>query len=651
MKRQSVGLRRGSDESRSQINENKRLKIVHSQEENLSNNDLEAGSGSDSTEEYININGQDKSMKSSTIPENSSSFQQQSEEDISHNSPAKNSLPIFEEKAFASNHVNGNYVEGNENCSEQTSVNNSMMESDETSMEVNSSFTDHLNCLNSVNDSLEFQENSTEATENLQSNDSDFTSNKKSVTEAQFITHNDSEITNCPAKIRFKHNIDQSLHVPSISQTFPEEQSGEKLSNDVSSHLDNLKEPSTSSQEETKSQNVVKKIATASQKNIDIENITLCQLKVVQLDGHADVVFCVDADEDFILSSSGDTTVKVWNVEEGKEISNFAGHNAAVTSVILLNSAESEALRSKLNCFQASRIAVSASYDCHIRLWSVLDGHELLSMYTFNSIICMGYLKNPMYVVVGTEGGKLEVWDLHLAKLVHFVYAHDSSVSSLKINDCYVYSTSKDGTVKVWLFDEEELQPLYTRRRKEIIPGSSEFGPTQWQTVAVNKDVLFLGDNTSHVKTLDWRIGRLRLFANQPDDCGICEAILAKDNVLLTTFFDSSSDTGGINVWHLPEMTYVGTLTGDLQEICSLAMIQVNEKLRIVSGGHQLVVWDFDFSKPPQKNSEDLFFVCEVGKVGSAVNEESVAMISPVKQPRVETEKSIESKKSWCNIS
>ncbi|GFQ72717.1 WD_REPEATS_REGION domain-containing protein [Trichonephila clavata] len=646
MKRQSIGLRRGSEESRSQINENKRLKVFHPQDENLGNHDLEAGSGSDSTEEYINVNGQDRNMKNSIISENGSSIQQSLEKNIPHNSTAKSSFVIFEEKASASNHVNGNYVEESESCSVKiTSINSSMNGSGETSLEVNSSFTDHVNSLNSINDASQFQENSiTEAIESFQSSNSDLTTYKKSDIEAQHTLPVDSEVAHLPSEVINEPNIDQSLHLPSTS-----EHSGEKsASEDISDSLDNLKESYYS--EETNSQNVIK-VPSASQKCIDIENITLCQLKVVQLEGHADVVFCVDADEDFILSSSGDTTVKVWDVEEGKEISNFAGHNAAVTSVILLSSTESEALRSKLNCCQASRIAASASYDCHIRLWSVLDGFEILSMYTFNSIICMGYLKNQMYVVVGTEGGKLEVWDLHLAKLIHFVYAHDSSVSSLKIEDCYVYSTSKDGTVKVWLFDEEELQPLYTRRRKEIIPGSSEFGPTQWQTVAVYNDLLFLGDNTRHLKALDWRIGRLRLFSNQPDDCGICEAVLVKDDILLTTFFGSYSDTGGINVWHLPEMTYVGTLTGDLQEICSLAMVQMNEKLRIVSGGHQLIVWDFDFSKPPQKNSEDLFFVCEVEKIGSEVNEESVAMISPVKQPRVEMEENVENKKSWCNIS
>lgn len=75
------------------------------------------------------------------------------------------------------------------------------------------------------------------------------------------------------------------------------------------------------------------------------------------------------------------------------------------------------------------------------------------------------------------------------------------------MHDCYIYSTSKDGAVKVWLFDEGELQPLYTRRRKEA--NASIFGPTQWQTVDVHNDVLYLGDNTCRMKALDWRLGKI----------------------------------------------------------------------------------------------------------------------------------------------
>lgn len=56
-----------------------------------------------------------------------------------------------------------------------------------------------------------------------------------------------------------------------------------------------------------------------------------------------------------------------------------------------------------------------------------------------------------------------------------------------------------------------------------------------------------------------------------------------------------------ITVWKLPEMTYICTLTGDVQDICSLAVVESGRRLRIISGGHQLLVWDFNFAKPPKK--------------------------------------------------
>ncbi|XP_055930904.1 POC1 centriolar protein homolog [Argiope bruennichi] len=646
MKRQSVGIRRGSGESRSQINETKRLKVAHSHEDNFQNNELEAGSGSDSTEEYININGQDKNLKYSMMVEENSPAQKFSE--INHESLLHASVSTTEESSTAGYHVNGKYSEENEMpvlMPEDTSNKTFANGSEEIADEENFSVISHSNIVASSNISKLPENTVAETNGMLQENVLSPITNKQTKTQ---INADKSEF-NCPAS----ENMEQQNCEADVQDSSPLTEtshcSNENPVDNISIPTDDQKGSCSSSYQESDIQSMDEKVATVSKVSFDVENITLCQLQVTLLEGHADVVFGVDADEDFVLSSSGDTTVKVWNVEDKKEISNFAGHNAAVTSVILLSSEESETLRSKLNCFQTSRIAVSASYDCHIRLWSVLDGHEILSMYTFNSIMCMDYLKDHNYVVVGTEGGKLEVWDLHLAKLVHFVYAHDSSVSSLKIHDCYVYSSSKDGTVKVWLFDEEELQPLYTRRRKEIIPGTSDFGPTQWQAVAVHNDVLFLGDNTSCLKTLDWRIGRLRLHLNQPDACGVCEAVLVKDNILLTSFFDVSSDTGGINVWKLPEMIYVGTLTGDLQEICSLALVRSKQKLRIVSGGHQLVVWDFDFSKPPQKGLQDPFFVCEADKIGSEVNE--VEMLSPTKAVATPKEENTANKKSWCNIS
>ncbi|CAL1261653.1 unnamed protein product [Larinioides sclopetarius] len=642
MERQSIGLGRGRKAS--QANETKRLKVAHSDDGKFLNDNLKAGSEIDGSEKYIIDDGQEyelpqeyqnKNMKYSMSSEEASCSKRFSETKVNHESIYTfDTYSSTKESSTAGNNLNIKYFEGNEmpllkpeNASNKTCVSGS----EEAAVEENVSNSDI---------SKRFENEIAATIGMLQEIVSDFTEYQQ----LNHINADKSDYNHQTSQATVKHSSEESAQGSSaFSETSTIHFSGKNMENISSST-----EISSCTYEESDTRSGGEKGTTTSKLPFEVENIMLCQLQVTQLEGHADVVFCVDADEEFVLSSSGDATVKVWNVEEKKEVNKFAGHNAAVTSVILLTAEESKALGSKLNCFQTSRIAVSASYDCHIRLWSVLDGHEISSFHVFDSIICMGYLKNHNYIVVGTKGGKLEVWDLHLAEQVNYVFAHDSSVFNLKIHDCYVYSLSKDGTVKVWLFYEEELQPLYTTRRKEFISGTSNFVPTQWQAIAVYNDLLFIGDNTSRIKALNWRIGRLRLYLNQPDICGVCEAVLVKDNILLTTFFDVNSDTGGINVWRLPEITYVGTLTGDLQEICSLALAQFNQKLRIVSGGHQLVVWDFDFSKPPQKGLQNAFFVCEADEIGSEVNE--VELLTPVKTFSTVKENT-ETKKSWCNIS
>ncbi|KFM78582.1 F-box/WD repeat-containing protein pof1, partial [Stegodyphus mimosarum] len=241
-------------------------------------------------------------------------------------------------------------------------------------------------------------------------------------------------------------------------------------------------------------------------KDFEIENITSSDLEVTQLVGHADVIFSVAVDEDFVISSSADTTIKVWNVHGGKEVSSFAGHSDVVTSIVLLNARHSQKLSTLLKWGQVLRIVVTASSDCHIKLWSLLNGKELLSMYTYNGITSMDYFPCELGMIIGTDGGKLELWDIVSAKVISSVCAHEASVSGIKVEEPYIYTCSGDGTVRVWLLDEKEIQPLYIRRRKE--PSSDEsFKPSQWKTLDISGDTIYLGDNSNTLKVLDWRMG------------------------------------------------------------------------------------------------------------------------------------------------
>ncbi|KFM77366.1 hypothetical protein X975_03480, partial [Stegodyphus mimosarum] len=144
----------------------------------------------------------------------------------------------------------------------------------------------------------------------------------------------------------------------------------------------------------------------------------------------------------------------------------------------------------------------------------------------------------------------------------------------------------------------------------------------------------------------------MQMFLNQVEFDGICEAVVVKENVLFSTFFDSSSDMGGINVWKLPEFLYVCTLTGDVQDIYSLAVTQSKDKLRILSGGQQLLVWDIDFTKPSKKNQET-FYVTETDPLGIRLNENATDASRQAEVTRrrlASADPNDVNKKSWCNI-
>ena len=47
---------------------------------------------------------------------------------------------------------------------------------------------------------------------------------------------------------------------------------------------------------------------------------------------------------EIILHWSRDTTIKMWDVIEQREVRNFGGHTGSVTSVVLLSDADSKAV-------------------------------------------------------------------------------------------------------------------------------------------------------------------------------------------------------------------------------------------------------------------------------------------------------------------
>ena len=96
---------------------------------------------------------------------------------------------------------------------------------------------------------------------------------------------------------------------------------------------------------------------------LDVESLE----EIRRFEGHKDDVWsiCFSPDGNFVLSSSSDRTIRIWEVASGKELRRFVGHLNIVTSV---------------NYFPNGKLVISGSIDATLRLWDIIHGREIRSL-------------------------------------------------------------------------------------------------------------------------------------------------------------------------------------------------------------------------------------------------------------------------------
>uniref|UniRef100_V9KVD6 Vegetative incompatibility protein HET-E-1-like protein n=1 Tax=Callorhinchus milii TaxID=7868 RepID=V9KVD6_CALMI len=300
------------------------------------------------------------------------------------------------------------------------------------------------------------------------------------------------------------------------------------------------------------------------------------------LSGHHDIVTCVLLHEDRIVSGSRDTTVKVWDVTTDAEVYNLGGHTEGVTSLAIAPHNPSSPTDP-----QTVTLLASGSTDSNVLIWCLNSGQLKRRIYTYSPVTALIFLPLTDVLVSGSEGGKIELWDIKSGSSRFSTRGHTEGVTVLETQGALLLSAAPGDGVCVWEPRPLSLRPLW---RSEAIPGVSG----RPRGLSAHRDSLYVGDDGVNLKVFNWRTGEMTKTPNHVGYWGVTDCVRVGDDVIVSTAFDFESGRGFLNIRSLPDAAYLCTISSpETPRILCLALGRNSAGKHLwVTGGRTLTVWE-----------------------------------------------------------
>jgi WD40 repeat protein len=188
--------------------------------------------------------------------------------------------------------------------------------------------------------------------------------------------------------------------------------------------------------------------------------------------GHSGPVtsVAISPDGKYIVSGNYDNTIKLWDIESGKEIRNFEGHSSIVASVAISPD---------------GKYIVSGSHDKTVKLWDIESGEEIKSFEGHSSYVSsVAISPDGKYIVSGSgdifyssESEKKKLWDIESGEEIGNFEGHSNYVSSVAISPDgkHIISGGKDNIIKLWdIKSGEEIAQFMSFEDNEWIFSTKE---------------------------------------------------------------------------------------------------------------------------------------------------------------------------------
>lgn len=287
------------------------------------------------------------------------------------------------------------------------------------------------------------------------------------------------------------------------------------------------------------------------------------------LRGHSSVVWSVtiSPDSQILASSSGDQTIKLWQLSTRKELRSIEGHNYWVRT---------------LSITPDGQILASGSDDNTIKLWQLSTGKLLRTLKGHSRWVrSLAMTPDGQILASSSNDQTIKLWQLSTGKELHTLTGHSDWIGSLAMtpDGQILASASNDQTIKLW--------QLSTGKELRTLTGHSDWV----RTLAITPDGQILASG-SYDKTIKlWQLSTGReLFTLTGHTEGVRTLALTPDGQILA----SGSDDNTIKLWHLSTGKELLTLTGHSDFVYCVAFSLDGKFLVSSSKDKTIKIWQCD---------------------------------------------------------
>ncbi|KKP95207.1 MAG: Protein kinase [candidate division TM6 bacterium GW2011_GWE2_36_25] len=305
----------------------------------------------------------------------------------------------------------------------------------------------------------------------------------------------------------------------------------------------------------------------------------------------------VAPDNSFIVTASANNTVKIWRLNEEREVVGepiiLAGHTGMIYSLAI----------AKDNAF-----IVTGSSDRTAKIWRLDENLELagepitLSEHT-RAIGSVAIAKDNSFIVTGSGDRTAKIWRLNkdhepVGEPITLV-GHTQPILSAKIatDNAFIVTTSFDGTARIWRLNEDHEpagEPIILREqfaiRSVAIASDNSF-----IVIGAEEGTFFQRLSKNHTLAF-WPI-RLRGHDSK------AHAVIAADNSFIVTSATGYRDDAPAKIWRLDKNHELAgepiTLRGLSTPITSVAIAADSSFIVIGSGDRTAKIWRLNEDHKP----------------------------------------------------